>query len=194
MRRGSILPTILAVASCSEHPPSEKTALSNVGKPEHPAVIETRDFTLPFPEGYSDKTAELQKSTPHVAIALVASTRRMGHEPTIVVQKAPIPGGTFADPAICAQTGNGILKGGTMTPGTGGTLKSAEIVDGPVGKTCQIHIVTREGVALITELYQPGNTPSTPQDVWLLTCNYADGDALSEARCRSTLAGFRFTK
>ncbi len=112
--------------------------------------------------------------------------------PTIVVQKVPIPGGTFADPALCAQTGHGLVHGGTVAAGTGATLLSAAIVDGPFGKTCQIHLRAPEGIALIAELFEPENTPATPKDVWLMTCNHADGDAAAEAACRAALAGFRF--
>ena len=51
---------------------------------------------------------------------------------------------------------------------------SAAIIDGPVGKTCQIHLRPPQGIALITELHMTGNTPLTPKDIWLMTCNYAD--------------------
>ncbi len=117
----------------------------------------------------------------------------MGFQPTIALQKAPIPGGTFADPAMCTQTGSGMIHGGTAANGTGGTLKSAAIIDGPVGKACQIYLVAPGGVALITELNKSGNTAMAPTDVWLMTCNFADGDTASEAACRASLAGFRFT-
>ena len=83
------------------------------------------------------------------------------------------------------QTGKGIA-------GTDWTLLGALIIDGPLGKTCQIHLRAPEGIAIITELHKAGNTPVTPQDIWLMTCNHADGDKQAEAICRSTLAGFRF--
>ena len=84
-----------------------------------------------------------------------------------------------------------MVTGATESPGAGGTLLSAAIVDGPLGKTCQIPLRAPEGIALITELHKPGNTPWTPQDIWLMTCNHADGDKNAEGTCRSTLAGFR---
>lgn len=154
-------------------------------------VIETEHFTLPLPRGYADATSEFQKEAPQLSVVLGADTLSNGYKPTIVVQKAPIPGGSFGDPSTCTQTGNRIVTGGTEAPGTGGTLLSAAIIDGPLGKTCQIHLRAPEGIALITELYRPGNTPRTPQDIWLMTCNHADGDKNAEKACRSTLAGFR---
>jgi hypothetical protein len=79
--------------------------------------------------------------------------------------------------------------GPAVTSNEKGTLKRASIIDGPVGKTCQIHLVAQKGVALITELNRPDGS-----ETWLMTCNHADGDTVSEKICRATLAGFRFTK
>jgi hypothetical protein len=84
------------------------------------------------------------------------------------------------------------VQGGTDEPGTGGILNSAEIIDGPAGKTCQIQLTAPQGVALITELHRPGNGRSSPKDIWLMTCNYVFGDALAESACRFALSGFRF--
>jgi hypothetical protein len=153
--------------------------------------IESDDFALPLPRGYVDRSAVFRKKAPRLLVVLEASESSHGYQPTIVVQKAPLPGGSFADPSTCLQTGKGLVTGGTEAPGTGGTLSSATIVDGPLGKTCQIELHAPEGVALITELHEPGNTPLTPKALWLLTCNYGEGDAAAEAACRSALAGFR---
>jgi hypothetical protein len=155
-------------------------------------IVETEHFALPLPEGYADATSELRKDAPQLSMVLRAKTPSNGYRPTIVVRKVPIPGGSFADPSLCTQTGRGIVNGGTDAPGTGGTLLSASIVEGPLGKTCQIHLSAPDGIALITELPRPGNTPLTPQDMWLMICNHADGDANAEAACRSALARFRF--
>lgn len=161
------------------------------GPAGQPQTIQRKDFALPMPAGYADVSAALQEKAPHLLVVLQADEIRGGYRPTIVVRKAPIAGGSFADPSTCSQTGNGLVTGGTEAPGTGGTLVSAEIIDGPLGRTCQIQVRAPEGVALITELHRPGNTPLTPQDLWLMICNHADGDKSAEARCRSTLAGFR---
>jgi hypothetical protein len=159
-----------------------------------PHTVETEDFALPLPDGYADVSADFHKEPLPLAVVLRAraSTQGNGYPPTIVVWKVPLPGGSFDDPSTCARTGRGFITGGTEAPGTGGTLLSAAIIDGPVGKTCQIHLRAKEGIALMTELHMPGNTPLTPKDIWLMTCNYADGDESAEATCRSTLAGFRF--
>ena len=157
-----------------------------------PHAIETEDFALPLPDGYADVSSGLQMEAPHLAVVLRASTSTNGYTPTIVVRKVYLSGGAFDDPSTCARTGRGLVTGGTEAPGTGGTLLSAAIIDGPVGKACQIHLSAPRGIALITELHRPGNTPLTPKDIWLMTCNYADGDESADATCRSTLAGFRF--
>jgi hypothetical protein len=155
-------------------------------------TIETEDFALPLPDGYADVSAALHEEASNPAVVLRASTSTRDDPPTIVVRKVPLPGGSFDDPTTCARTGEGLVTGGAEAPGTGGTLLSAAIIDGPVGKTCQIHLRAPRGMALITELHLPGNTPGTPKDLWLMTCNYAEGDGAAEATCRSALAGFRF--
>ena len=197
MRVGRLLLlAALSFASCKGQPPADNAAAHAAPSPDKviPArVIKTADFTLPLPDGYDDISADIQKNAPQFATAFAASKLGGGYKATITVEKVPIPGGSFADPATCAQTGNGLMAGGTKSPGIKGTLKSAAIIDGPVGKTCQIHLLAPEGISLITELHKPGNTWLTPKDVWLMTCNHADGDQGSEAICRSTLAGFRFT-
>jgi hypothetical protein len=159
---------------------------------EAPRTIETADFVLPLPDGYDDASAVFRQRAPRLSVVLQARTSFHDYQPTIVVQKAPIPGGSFDDPSECTRTGKGLITGGTEAPGTGGELLSAAIIEGPVGKTCQIHLRAPEGMALITELHRPGNTVLTPKDIWLMTCNHADGDGSAEATCRSTLAGFRF--
>lgn len=153
-------------------------------------VVKTEELSLPLPDGYRDETAQLAKAG--TVLVFVATEPSKAHRPTITITKVPIPGGSFADSATCAQTGSGFVRGGIDEPGTGGVLKSAAIIDGPVGRTCQIRLVAPEGVAVITELHRPANTPQSPKDVWLMTCNYADGDDAADAVCRSTLAGFRF--
>ena len=177
----------LLVLGCSgrtdlprEPMPTERTA----------KVVKTEELSLPLPHGYRDKTAQLSKAG--TVLVFVATVSSDSYRPTITLVKVPIPGGSFADSATCAQTGSGLVRGGTDGPGTGGVLKSAAIIDGPVGRTCQIHLVAPEGIAVITELHRPANTPQSPKDVWLMTCNYANGNDAAEAACRSTLAGFRF--
>lgn len=186
--RASCLPILVAlgVSSCKGQRPADKVVPAR--------IIETRDFTLPLPDGYDDATADLQKSSPQVDVVLATNQVNGEYQTTITVQKVPIPGGSFADPAECARTGKGLMTGGTESPGIKGTLKSTAIIDGPLGKACQIQLLAPQGILLITELHQPGNTWTTPQAVWLMTCNHADGDQRAEATCRSTLAGFRFTR
>jgi hypothetical protein len=154
------------------------------------AWAEASEFTLPIPTGYRNATTEFPGAEFDVVLARNAA--RDSSQSTIVVRRVPIPGGSFDDPKECEQTGRGLISGGTDSAGTSGTLKSAQIIDGPVGKTCQIHLVAPQGVAILTELHRPGNSPSTPKDIWLMTCNHVDGDAAAESACRFALSGFRF--
>lgn len=188
-----VLSATLGLPACKVADPNAPVPVP-VPAPAPARVIATSDFRLPLPDGYDDATAELRASAPQLAAVLAVKKPTGGYQATIAVQKARIPGGSFADPATCARTGQGLMTGGTVAPGIQGTLKSTAIIDGPVGKACQIHLVTPEGASLITELHEPGNTEATPKDVWLLTCNHEDGDQHAEAICRSTLAGFRFTR
>jgi hypothetical protein len=195
MKFGSLIAVFapLVIASCKGQAPAEKAAAptpaSTAPAPPQGPVVATEDFTIPLPEGYRDIGSERRGEQPSLAIVFEANQSRQGYTPTIVVRRIPIPGGSYADPATCAETGNGLATRGTDPEWI---LRSAVVVDGPVGKACQIRLLAPEGVALITELHRPGNTPSTPQRIWLMTCNHGDGDEQAEATCRSTLAGFRF--
>jgi len=190
-------------ASRPEAPPRPAASLATTASPSsgpppsapRPSVagaetITAGAFVVPVPDGYYDATAQVPKG--NIVLVLAARESARGYLPTMTIQKVPIPGGSFDDAATCAQTGRGLVQGGTESPGTGGVLKSALIIDGPLGKTCQVHLVAPVGVAIITELHRPGNTPLTPQDIWLMTCNHADGDDTAEAVCRHTLSGIRF--
>jgi hypothetical protein len=189
-----------AVVGCTQRFAADKRELATQG-PSQPAGrtsdstsiavwAETNEFTLPIPAGYRNATEEFAGAG--FAIVLAQNKVTEPYSATIVVRRVPIPGGSFDQPAECRQTALGLVQGGTEAPGTGGTLKSAEIIDGPVGKTCQIHLIAPQGVALITELHRPGNSRSTPKDIWLMTCNHGEGNALAESACRFALSGFRF--
>lgn len=93
----------------------------------------------------------------------------------------------MAESATCTLTGNSIASDVSGKP------QSASIISGPLGKTCQIHIVAPAGVALITELniMQEGGLP---KELWLMTCNHADGDNGAQRLCKETLAGLKFSK
>ena len=77
-------------------------------------------------------------------------------------------------------------------PTIGGEVAVGGSWSSVTNKACQIHLRAPEGIALTTELHRPENTPRTPQDIWLMTCNHADGDKNAKTKCRSALAGFRF--
>jgi hypothetical protein len=141
---------------------------------------EAATFTVALPVGYEEVAAGLEKrpEARYPPVVLAANETRRGLRPTITLQNTPVPGGTMADPAECRRAAEGLA-------GDDWRLRSASIIDGPVGKTCQIELLAPEGVALITELNRPNET-------WLMTCNHADGDAEAERVCRSTLASFRF--
>jgi hypothetical protein len=113
-----------------------------------------------------------------------AAQERVGHDvgdgrPWITVLK-PAVAGHITDLAACSATARNFA-------GPDGALKKAAMIDGPVGRACQTHVVAPQGVALITELHRPHET-------WLMTCKHAEGDPRSEAICRRTLATFRFAK
>jgi hypothetical protein len=180
----------LLVLGCSSTSAPPQPPRQPIPRKHTTEIVNTGELSLPLPEGYRDETANFSKDG--IVLIFAANESGKAYRPTITILKVPIPGGSFADPATCAQTGSGLVRGGTGAPGTGGVLKSAAIIDGPVGKTCQIRLVAPEGVAVITELHRSANTPQSPKDVWLMTCNHADGDDAAEATCRSTLAHFRF--
>jgi hypothetical protein len=161
-----LLVAALNLASCKGRPPSD-TAAAHAGPSPDAAVparlIKTADFTMPLPDGYDDVSADVQKNAPQFAAAVAASKLGGGYKATIVVQKAPIPGGSFADPATCTQTGNGLMTGGTKSPGINGTLESAAIIDGPVGKTCQIRVLAPEGIFGHHRAAQDGKHGADPE-------------------------------
>jgi hypothetical protein len=180
---------LLAVLGCSEHlaapklPPAAAPERARLSAPRSslpaqsgsPATssssaaetwAETNEFRLPIPAGYRNATAEFPGGGFSVVLAKNETPER--YLSTIVIRRVPIPGGSFDDPSECEQTGHGLIHGGTDAPGTGGVLNSAQIIDGPVGKTCQIQLTAPQGVALLTELHQPGNSRFSPKDIWQL--------------------------
>jgi hypothetical protein len=145
-----------------------------------PSLVTTPRFTVPLPDGYADVSRQFHKPN---FVALEAKQPRLGYRPTIVFQQVPIAGGSMGDAATCTSTGK------SMATGLKGQLKRAAIIPGPLGRTCQMHIVAPEGVALITEL-----NFLLPPETWLMTCNHADGDTTAERVCKEALAGFKATK
>lgn len=141
-------------------------------------------FSFPMPDGYADIGGKLDRPG---FVALEAKQSSRGYRPTIAFQRTPIAGGSMGDPTTCTNSGTSVAGGAN------GKLVSASIVDGPVGKTCQIHIVAPAGVALITELNLL-DAKGLPRETWLMTCNHAEGDAAAERTCRQTLAGFKLTR
>lgn len=174
-------------------PPVRCGAVQGAGHSGSEAVANTDEFSVPIPVGYDDVTAEW--GIDGVDLVLAGSPHQ-DYRPTITLRKVPVPGGSFADPVECARTGRGLMQGGPEDTPFEGTLRSAEIVDGPLGETCQVHLVATQGVALITELHDTANTPTNPKPVWLMVCNHADGDDVAETVCRCVLSGigFRFRK
>lgn len=128
------------------------------------------EFTFPLPAHYHELT--LGDSRQRVVIEAIEAR---GAKPTITFQEAPIAA-HIVDSASCSATAASIGAGQ-------GTLKRAALIAGPMGKACQMEIVAAQGVALITELDLRTAT-------WLMTCNFADGDAQAEKICRATLAAF----
>lgn len=153
-------------------------------------VVQTEELALTLPNGYHDATAQLRRA--NIVLVFAKPDSSKAFQTTITIIKAPVAGGSFADAATCAETGRGLVAGGIDAPGTGGVLKSTRVIDGPVGKACQVHLVAPEGVALITELHRSPNTPQSPKQLWLMTCNHVDGDIAAEEACRATLASFHF--
>ena len=154
--------------------------------------VQNPQFSVPLPAGYEDATRELQRTAPELTMVLRSEKLSKGYQPTITIRKARLPGGTFAEPAACAEAGRGLTNGLDDDQAGAWTLLSASIIDGPVGRTCQIELKAPEGMSIITELFTPGNTRAAPKEVWLCTCNHAEGDDAAKALCQSTVAGFRF--
>src|SRR5689334_5152296 len=107
-------------------PTEQRTPAERRPLAEQPTrLAEREDVSLPVPDGYYDASAEVSGASTDIVLVLAAKESSKGYRPTITIMKAPIPGGTFADPALCAETGRGFVNGGTKAPGTGGVLKSA---------------------------------------------------------------------
>lgn len=149
-----------------------------------PKVVTTKRFSFVLPEGYEDISSKFQKPD---FVALEAQRTSPGYSPTIVLQRVPVAGGSMGDPTICTSTGKSIASD------VNGKLQSASIISGPLGKTCQIHIVAPSGVSLITEL-NVMQERGLPKETWLMTCNHADGDKIAQRLCKETLAALKFSK
>lgn len=133
-------------------------------------------FTFPMPAGYTDLTAVMRSTgfpREQIAVGVVSESGTIAGTRLILFQRLDIWGGNLGDPVLCRKSAPSVVSGGTV--------KSASIIAGPAGPTCQIHVVSPEGVAILTELVGAKET-------WLMTCNHAEGDEQAEKNCRATLA------
>jgi hypothetical protein len=176
-----------AVEAAAPTPTLDRRAEAETPR-DAPRLGRSADIAIPVPEGYADVTFGAAPDDPGIVVVL-AATPDPDVIRTITVRKVPIPGGSFADEATCAETGAGLVS---REPSW--TLVSVGIIAGPLGDTCQVRIRAPEGIAVITELHLPGNTPRAPKDVWVLVCNHAEGDIPAETTCRSTVDGFRLLR
>jgi hypothetical protein len=116
---------------------------------------------------------------PRKQVTIEAVEETKDYRPTIVIQLAPVWGGYMGDAERCKWSAPHFA-------GDKGKVKSATIVAGPAGtKSCQIHVVTPDRVAIISEL-------TSYTETWVMTCNHADGDAAAERVCRATFGAFKF--
>jgi hypothetical protein len=149
--------------------------LSPSARADPPTVGGDR-FRFALPGGYAEITEQVRSQgfeRPQLSIAARTSTR--GFQPAIMFQRVPAYGGSLADPELCARAAARIAGEHTK-------VKSARIIRGPTGSTCQIQLVRDDRVAaVITELN--GRSES-----WLMICNHADGDAVADKICRETWA------
>jgi hypothetical protein len=166
---------LLLLFACSRQPAATPSS----------SLVEREAFAMPLPAGYVDDTAAFRKDKPDLSVVLTSAKESGGSIATIVVRKAKVPGGSFADPTTCMETGKGLVAG------EGWTLLDARVVDGALGKSCQVKLKAPQGLALITELHKADNTREAPKDVWLMTCNHPEGDAEADNACSVALAGFQ---
>lgn len=148
-----------------------------------PKVVVSKRFTFVLPEGYADVSD--RRDEPGF-IMLEAQRPSRGHRPAMVIQKNPSAGGSREDSAACSKMGDLIAHA------LAGKLKSAPVVPGPLGKTCQMHIITPQDVVLITELNVMH--AGILEETWLMTCNHAVGDNAAEKVCKETLARLKLTE
>jgi hypothetical protein len=138
---------------------------------------------VPIPDGYEDTTSQLREDQQaRHTVAMAARAPARGYLPTVVFQRTPAMA-RDQDAASCREAGEGVARGGPDRDPPW-TLRRATLVTSPVGVACQMDILAPQGVALITEL-------DLPEETWLMTCNYADGDAAAEAVCKTTLGALR---
>ncbi len=143
-----------------------------------PGVVVGDEFTFPMPEGWEDISAAVHHAGGPATTVAVAPRQRGKPKPaSLFVQRAPVQTRT-TDAAACMDIGH------TMASTLKAKLEHARMIAGPIGQACQIRLVAPVGVAIITEL-------DAPQATWLMTCNHSHGDAVAEAICASTLAGFK---
>ena len=149
-------------------------------------------FTLPAPPGLKDITSEYGTSA-EVKAVYAAAPDAHGLQ-TIIVGRLMDPPGSFAEPAACSKLAEVIARGDAEpTSDYVYKVRTAAIVDGPVGKACQFDLAGpgTELDQLVTELAPPGHTRATPKEVLLFKCQYPRDDREAVAACRSALATFR---
>ena len=144
-----------------------------------PRIIQNESFSFPLPDGYRDITNDPRlKAYPHKQVTVEAIAETKGYKASISVLLAPIWGGSFGDAKACRESAANLA-------GPDGKVKGTAMIPGPRGTVCQMHMVSRRGVVLATEL-------NSFTETWVMSCNHLDGDLQAEKVCRATLAAFKF--
>lgn len=99
--------------------------------------VRTDEIEMAIPTGYEDATAKL--AIPNASFTLLFREWVMGFQPSIVLPRIVPLGGSFADPGKCRASGMSLTADPTWR------LLTAKVIDGPLGKACQIHLRAPEG-------------------------------------------------
>lgn len=143
-----------------------------------PARAKGPGFSVPIPAGYTNMSGKF----PNAAVALAGQRSQPGwFVPSIVVTAIPpsTPPVVPSDVAMCKATA------AQLAAITKSSIGRAEIIDGPMGKTCQFEIHNAKQAAL-------GTIVAGKSSMWMVTCNRDPRDAGAIAVCAQTIAAFRF--
>ena len=149
-----------------------------------PAVVANSSLSLPIPAGYKDASAEVVAARPELKdqeIIQLAGMRDGAVVASInLVPSKPVPG-RLDDARECAAFADELREKNDAKS------RAWTIVDAPIGKSCQITIVRKDGHTTVHTLLRGLKNAD-----WTMTCLFTTGDRASDDVCRRTVKTIKF--
>ncbi len=151
-----------------------------------------RSYSIPVPNGFvimesarNSQVAQLRSAGGLVLVQRERSAFENAYLAHVVVAPTHMPG--KMDLQSKRTCGRVAYRGAGSV---GGTVQAAGIAELPSGRSCQytVRYPTQANRAATATIF------ATPEETWVLTCNYDIRDAAAISACTQVVDGWRFTR